>query len=76
MGYVKGSVVQLLENGGSATVQNVKFDDMLKNETAGRVEVGLDAMLTKNFAIGGFGNYTAGSDYNGFAVGGNMKYTW
>lgn len=76
VGYVKGSVVQLLENGGSATVQNVKFDDMLKNETAGRVEVGLDAMLTKNFAIGGFGNYTAGSDYNGFAVGGNMKYTW
>lgn len=76
VGYVKGSVVQLLENGGSATVQNVKFEDMLKNETAGRVEVGLDAMLTKNFAIGGFGNYTAGSDYNGFAVGGNMKYTW
>ena len=27
VGYVKGSVVQLLENGGSATVQNVKFDD-------------------------------------------------
>ena len=76
VGYVKGSVVQLLENGGSATVQNVKFDDMLKNETSGRVEIGLDAMLTKNFAIGGFGNYTAGSDYNGFAVGGNMKYTW
>lgn len=76
VGYVKGSVVQLAENGGSATVQNVKFDDMLKNETAGRVEIGLDAMLTKNFAIGGFGNYTAGSDYNGFAVGGNMKYTW
>lgn len=76
VGYVKGSVVQLLENGGSATVQNVKFDDMLKNETAGRIEIGLDAMLTKNFAVGGFGNYTAGSDYNGFAVGGNMKYTW
>lgn len=76
VGYLKGSVVQLLENGGSATVQNVKFDDMLKNETSGRVEIGLDAMLTKNFAIGGFGNYTAGSDYNGFAVGGNMKYTW
>lgn len=76
VGYLKGSLVQLLENGGSATVQNVKFDDMLKNETSGRVEIGLDAMLTKNFAIGGFGNYTAGSDYNGFAVGGNMKYTW
>ena len=75
-GYVKTSVVQLVENGGSASVQNIKFDDMLKNETAGRVEIGGEAVLWKNFVVGGFGNYTFGSDYNGFAVGGNVRYSW
>ena len=75
-GYVKTSVVQLVENGGSASVQNIKFDDMLKNETAGRVEIGGEAALWKNFVVGGFGNYTFGSDYNGFAVGGNVRYSW
>lgn len=75
-GYVKTSVVQLVENGGSAAVQNIKFDDMLKNETAGRVEIGGEAVLWKNFVVGGFGNYTFGSDYNGFAVGGNVRYSW
>ncbi len=75
-GYVKTSVVQLVENGGSTAVQNIKFDDMLKNETAGRVEIGGEAALWKNFVIGGFGNYTFGSDYSGFAVGGNVRYSW
>ena len=75
-GYVKTSVVQLVENGGSASVQNIKFDDMLKNEAAGRVEIGGEAALWKNFVVGGFGNYTFGSDYNGFAVGGNVRYSW
>ena len=49
---------------------------MLKNETAGRVEIGGEAALWKNFVVGGFGNYTFGSDYNGFAVGGNVRYSW
>ena len=48
----------------------------LKNETAGRVEIGGEAALLKNFVVGGFGNYTFGSGYSGFAVGGNVRYTW
>ena len=74
-GYIKTSVVQLLENGGKVQIKNVEFDT-LKNETAGRLEIGGEAALLENFVVGGFGNYTIGSDYSGFAVGGNVRYTW
>lgn len=75
-GYLKTTVVQLLENGGKAQVRDVEFDKTLENETAGRVEIGGEAALLKNFVVGGFGNYTFGSGYSGFAVGGNVRYTW
>ena len=67
--------MQLLENGGKVQIKNVEFDT-LKNETAGRLEIGGEAALLENFVVGGFGNYTIGSDYSGFAVGGNVRYTW
>lgn len=75
-GYLKTTAVQLLENGGKAQIREVEFDKTLQNETAGRVEIGGEAALLKNFVIGGFGNYTLGSEYSGFAVGGNVRYTW
>ena len=75
-GYIKPSIIQLIENGGEVTIKDIAIDDTLQNETAVRLEMGGEATLMPNFTVGGFGNYTIGSDYNGFEFGGHMRYTW
>ena len=75
-GYIKPSVIQTLENGGKVKINDVEYDDTLKNETLGRVEVGADAEIIEHFSVGAFGNYTFGSDYNAWGVGGNVRIVW
>ena len=76
VGYVKPSVVQLIEKGGEANVNNTRFEDLIKNETSFKLEAGLEAALLQNFIIGGFGSYAYGSEYNALSIGGNIRYTW
>lgn len=75
-GYIKPSVVQTIANGGAVKVNDTTFDETLENETLGRIEVGADAELVKNFSVGAFGNYTFGSAYKAWGVGGNVRYNW
>lgn len=75
-GYIKPSVIQTIESGGKVTINNAEFDDTLSNETLGRIEIGADAELIENFSVGAFGNYTFGSDYKAWGVGGNVRYVW
>ncbi len=75
-GYFKPSVIQTIESGGKVKINDEEYDDTLKNETLGRVEIGADAELIENFSIGAFGNYTFGSDYNAWGVGGNVRIVW
>ncbi len=74
--YIKPSVVQIISNGGAVTINGNEVDDTLENDTFGRVEVGADAELTDNISVGAFGNYTFGSSYNAWSVGGNLRYIW
>lgn len=74
--YIKPSIIQTIENGGAVTINGKKYDDTLKNETLGRIEVGADAELSDNISVGAFGNYTFGSDYSGWGVGGNVRVLW
>jgi outer membrane autotransporter protein len=74
--YVKPSVIQTIGNGGTVTVAGKEFDDTLDNETLGRIEVGADAELIENFSVGAFGNYTFGSSYSAWGIGGNIRYVW
>ena len=75
-GYIKPSVIQTIATGGEVKIDDNKYDDTLKNETLGRVEIGADAEIIRNFSIGAFGNYTFGSEYKAWGVGGNIKYVW
>ena len=75
-GYVKPSVIQTIPDGGKVKVGNQEFKKTLDNETLGRIEVGADTNLTTNFSVGVFGNYTFGSHYEAWGVGGNVRYTW
>ena len=75
-GYIKPSVIQTIESGGKVTINDAEFDDTLSNETLGRIEIGADAELIENFSVGAFGNYTFGSDYKAWGVGGNVRYVW
>lgn len=75
-GYIKPSVIQTIENGGEVTINDKKHDNTLKNETLGRVEVGADAELSDNMSVGAFGNYTFGSNYSGWGIGGNLRVIW
>lgn len=75
-GYIKPSIVQTIANGGGVKVNDTTFDETLENETLGRVEVGVDAELIKNFSVGAFGNYTFGSAYKAWGLGGNVRYNW
>ena len=75
-GYIKPSVIQTISNGGKVTINDKEYNDTLKNETLGRIEIGADAEIVKNFSIGAFGNYTFGSIYKAWGVGGNIRYVW
>ena len=75
-GYIKPSIVQTIANGGAVKVNDTTFDKTLENETLGRIEIGADAEIIKNFSLGAFGNYTFGSAYKAWGVGGNIRYTW
>ena len=74
--YVKPSVIQTVTNGGKVRAGDATYKDSLENETIGRVEVGADANLTSNFAIGVFGNYSFGSKYDAWGIGGHIRYIW
>ena len=75
-GYIKPSVIQTIANGGNVKVNDTTFDKTIENETLGRIEVGADAEIVKNFSLGAFGNYTFGSSYSAWGVGGNIRYKW
>ncbi len=75
-GYLKPSVIQTIPDGGKVKVGDTEYTKTLDNETLGRIEVGADTNLTTNFAVGVFGNYTFGSSYEAWGVGGNLRYTW
>ncbi|MBR1825337.1 MAG: autotransporter domain-containing protein [Alphaproteobacteria bacterium] len=75
-GYIKPSIIQVLASGGKVKVDGREFKDTLDNETYGRIEVGADAELMNGFLLGVFGNYTAGSDYEAWGVGGNVRVVW
>ena len=66
----------MLATGGEVTIDGVKYKDNLDNETIGRIEIGADAELVKNFSLGVFGNYSAGSKYKAWGAGGNVRIVW
>lgn len=75
-GYIKPSIIQMLASGGEVTIDGKKYKDNLDNETIGRIEIGADAELIKNFSLGIFGNYSAGSKYKAWGAGGNVRIVW
>ena len=75
-GYIKPSIIQTLSSGGKVTVASKEFEETIEDDTLGRIEIGADAELIENFSVGAFGNYTFGSEYNAWGVGGNIKYVW
>lgn len=74
--YVKPSIIQTIASGGDATIGGKKFNKLVESETYGRIEVGTDAEIIQNLSLGVFGNYTFGSEYQAWGVGGNVRYTW
>lgn len=75
-GYIKPSIIQTIPDGGKVKVDDREYKKTLDNETLGRIEVGADANLTTSFSVGVFGNYTFGSHYDAWGVGGNVRYTF
>ncbi|MBQ8482584.1 MAG: autotransporter outer membrane beta-barrel domain-containing protein, partial [Alphaproteobacteria bacterium] len=75
-GYIKPSVIQTISSGGTVKIDDNKYEDTIENETLGRIEIGADAEIIRNFSIGAFGNYTFGSEYKAWGVGGNIRYVW
>ena len=75
-GYIKPSVIQTIANGGKVKIDDREYTDTIENDTLGRIEIGADAEIIKHFSIGAFGNYTFGSEYNAWGVGGNIRYVW
>ena len=75
-GYLKPSVIQTIASGGTVKIGDRKYEDTVENDTLGRIEIGADAEIIKNFSLGAFGNYTFGSEYSAWGVGGNIKYVW
>ena len=75
-GYIKPSVIQTIAKGGEVKINEKEYDDTIDNETLGRIEIGADAEIIKNFSIGAFGNYTFGSEYKAWGIGGNIRYVW
>ena len=66
-GYIKPSIIQTIPDGGKVRVDNKEYKKTLDNETLGRIEIGADTNLTKDFSVGVFGNYTFGADtYSSF----------
>ena len=76
IGYIKPSVVHMVSSGGDVTIRDTIFDETIEDGTYWRLEVGADADLIKNFSVGAFGNYTAGSGYDAWMTGGNIRYIW
>lgn len=76
-GYIKPSIIKTIENGGKVTIDNVKYNDTLEDETIGRIEIGGDTELIEDtFSVGAFGNYSFGSGYKAWGVGGNVRLVW
>lgn len=75
-GYLKPSVIQTIASGGKVKIDDREYDDTIENDTLGRIEIGGDAEIIKNFSIGAFGNYTFGSEYKAWGIGGNIRYVW
>lgn len=75
-GYIKPSVIQTFSQGGDVKITTVKYDDTIDTATLGRIEIGADAEIIKNLSIGAFGNYTFGTDYKAWGIGGNIRYVW
>lgn len=75
-GYIKPSVIQTITSGGKVKVDDREYTDTLENETLGRIEIGADAEIVRNLSLGAFGNYTFGSEYKAWGVGGNIRYVW
>ena len=78
-GYIKPSVIQTLNTDGKVKITDdfgVQEPKTLDNETLGRIEIGGDTEIIPNFSIGAFGNYTFGTDYKAWGVGGNIRYIW
>ena len=75
--YVQPSIIKTIESGGKVTIDGSQYSDTLEDETIGRIEVGADAELVENtFSVGAFGNYSFGSGYKAWAVGGNVRLVW
>ncbi len=75
-GYIKPSIIQTIPDGGKVKIGDKEYTKNLDNETLGRIEIGADTNLTTNFSVGVFGNYTFGSDYKAWGVGGNVRVMW
>ncbi len=75
-GYIKPSIVQTIPDGGKVKVDDREYKKTLDNETLGRIEIGADTNLTTGFSVGVFGNYTFGSHYDAWGVGGNVRYVF
>ena len=78
-GYIKPSVIQTINTNGKVKITDdfgVQEPSTLDNETLGRIEIGADTEIFPRFSIGAFGNYTFGTDYNAWGVGGNIRYIW
>ena len=75
-GYVKPSIIQTIPDGGKVKVDDREYKKTLDNETLGRIEIGADTNLTTSFSVGVFGNYTFGSSYEAWGVGGNVRYVF
>ena len=75
--YLKPSVIQTLASGGKVKIRGNEFTKTVENETIGRVEVGGDAEVIEDLlSVGAFGNYSFGSAYNAWGIGGNVRLTW
>ncbi len=75
-GYVKPSIIQTIPDGGKVKVDDREYKKTLDNETLGRIEIGADTNLTTGFSVGVFGNYTFGSHYDAWGIGGNVRYVF
>jgi len=75
-GYIKPSVIQTIASGGKVTINGTEYNKTLDNDTLGRIEVGADTEIIEDLSLGIFGNYTFGSEYKAWGVGGNVRYVW
>ena len=74
--YIKPSVIQTIASGGKVTINGTEYDKTVDNDTLGRIEIGADTEIIEDLSLGLFGNYTFGSEYKAWGVGGNVRYVW